>query len=242
MNFDWVTFAFQLVNVLVLLAILRRVLFRPVAGIIARRQAETDAALQAADAAKAEAEAAIAKARAEAETTAAARHDVLVKAQEEAEAQRKALLDRAHDEAAKIVAEGRESRAHEAGVAQARAVDQARDLASVIAARALAAQPAGIAGYAERLAAALNALTPEERGALLAGANLRLTSAAPLSPADCAALDAALAPFAIQPGTETDPGLLAGVELRSDSGAIRNSLAHDLDRIARAMKEGKDAA
>jgi F0F1-type ATP synthase membrane subunit b/b' len=41
-SFDWATFAFQLVNVLILLAILRRFLFKPIAGIIAERQAETD--------------------------------------------------------------------------------------------------------------------------------------------------------------------------------------------------------
>ncbi len=58
MNFDWVTFSFQLVNVLVLLAILRHFLFRPVADIIAQRQAETDAALRAAETAKADADAA----------------------------------------------------------------------------------------------------------------------------------------------------------------------------------------
>ena len=95
MTFDWVTFGFQLVNVLVLLAILRHFLFRPVAGVIARRQAETDATLKAAADARAGAEAATARAKAEAEATAAARHEVLVKAQAEAEAQRAAILQKA---------------------------------------------------------------------------------------------------------------------------------------------------
>ena len=71
MTFDWATFAFQLVNVLVLLAILTHFLFRPVAGIISKRQAETDAALERAEAMRAEALAAAERAKAEADANAA---------------------------------------------------------------------------------------------------------------------------------------------------------------------------
>ena len=73
MGFDLTTFALQLVNVLVLLAILKHFLFRPVVEIIARRQAETEAALKGAESARAAAEAATEAAQAEAEATRAAR-------------------------------------------------------------------------------------------------------------------------------------------------------------------------
>lgn len=239
MNFDWVTFGFQLVNVIVLLMILRRFLFRPVADVIARRQAASDAALKAADAAKAEAEAATAQARAEADATVQARHDVLAKAQAEAEAQRKALLDKARAEAAKIVDEGKHAVDRDGEEAQRLALGRARDLAVTIARHAVSAQPAGFAGYAERLAAALAALPARERDALLAGGDLRLVAASPLSADDLAAARSALAPYGVSPEAETDPALIAGLELRSGSGAIRNSLAHDLDRIAETMRDDR---
>ncbi|MDO5703740.1 MAG: hypothetical protein Q4G49_01515 [Paracoccus sp. (in: a-proteobacteria)] len=126
--------------------------------------------------------------------------------------------------------EGRAARDAETAAADARAVERARDLAGAIAARALAAQPDGIAGYARRLRDALAAMPDSERAALLAGANLRLVSARPLTDADRAALGG------LPQATETDPALIAGLELRSDSGVLRNSLAHDLDRIAQAMR------
>ena len=42
MHIDWWTLAFQTVNVLVLIWILGRFFFRPVADIVAKRQAQAD--------------------------------------------------------------------------------------------------------------------------------------------------------------------------------------------------------
>jgi len=241
MTFDWVTFAFQIVNVVILLAILRHFLFRPVAEVIARRQAETEATLAAARTAQDTAQAAIAKARAEAAETEKARHDVLLAAQTEAETQRKALLEAAQAEAARILAEGRATLARQQGADQTHELTLARDLALRIARRALTAQPSGLSGYAARLAAALAALSETERRALLQGGNLRLLSPAPLSAEDLALARAALAPFDIAPPPATDPALIAGLELHSDAGAVRNSLSHDLDQIAKAMRDDRTA-
>ena len=125
MNFDWVTFGFQVVNVLLLLAILRYFLFRPVADIITHRQAETDAALTAAQSAKRDAEAATRKALDEADATVAARQDVLAQARKDAEAQHKALLEKAHAEVDKIIAEGKAAHARNAGGTRATPVARA---------------------------------------------------------------------------------------------------------------------
>lgn len=237
MNFDWVTFGFQIVNVLLLLAILRHFLFRPVADVIARRQAETEAALNAANKAKAEAEAATRKALAEAEENVAARQDVLTKAHKEAEAQSEALIDKAHAEASRIIAEGKAAHKRGASDAEAQALARARDLAALIAERALTAQPQDFRSYLSRLVASLQNLPPAERGALLKGGDLRLLTAAPLSESDEAVVKSALAPFDIDPEISTAPDLIAGLELQSDSGAIRNSLAHDLEQITEAMRD-----
>nr|WP_232013648.1 hypothetical protein [Cereibacter sphaeroides] len=69
MTFDWLTFAVQIANVLILLAILRHVLFRPVAAMIAERQRVLTASLGAAEAAEARAHAAEAEAAAAAAET-----------------------------------------------------------------------------------------------------------------------------------------------------------------------------
>jgi F-type H+-transporting ATPase subunit b len=241
MKFDWTSFAFQLVNVIILLAILRHFLFRPVADVIARRQAATDAALRAANDARARAEAASAKAHAEARANAAARQDVLVKAQADAEAERRTLLGQARAEAARIVVDGNAALEGERSAAQALALARARDLAITIASRALGAQPPTPDGYVERLASALDTMRPAERDALLKGANLRLVSATPLPATLAKKAQAALSAFGGSPAIEIDPTLLAGLDLRSATGAVRNSLAHDLDRIAEAMRNDRPA-
>ncbi|MHC0053934.1 F0F1 ATP synthase subunit B family protein [Actibacterium sp. D379-3] len=240
MTFDWVTFGLQLVNVLVLLAILRHFLFRPVAGIIAKRQAATRAALADAEAAKAQAKTATAAAQTAIAATEAARHKVLTDAQAEAEAQRKDLLDAARAEAARIVADARAEAAQATQAAEAATLARARDLAGAIAQRALSALPAPptVAGFADRLAAALAALPEDGRHALITGGGLRLVAPHPLSPDDLDTARRALAPFGIDAApAETDPALIAGLELRSESGVVHNSLAHDLNRIAKALND-----
>lgn len=242
MSFDWTTFALQLVNVLVLLVILRHFLFRPVAAIIERRRAETQAALDAANAARAAADVAQADARAEAEASAAARDDVLRKAAAEAEAKRAALLDQARAESARIVEEGRAARARETAAAEERTMAQVRDLAAAIATRALGAQPAGPDGYVARLAEALERMDAAARAALLGGGNLALVAARPLAAPDLDRARKVLARYGATAALATDPRLIAGLELRSDSGVLRNSLAHDLDLLVRAMHDVRPAA
>ena len=233
MSFDWVTFGFQLVNVLVLLAILNHFLFRPVAAIIAKRQAETAAALTRAEAARGEAEAAEKAAEEAKAATEAARHDVLAKAREEAEAQRKVLVDAARAEAAKLAEEAKGQAQSVVSAAQAQTLMRARDLGETIARRALAELP-DAAGYAVRLKQAIAAMAEDQRRALLSGAGLRLIAPKPLSEAERKAVFSTLS--LPETAIEVDPALIAGLEMRSDTGLVHNSLAHDLDRIAQALK------
>ncbi|MGP3698954.1 F0F1 ATP synthase subunit B family protein [Rhodobacter sp. NSM] len=230
MSFDWTTFAFQIVNVLILLAILRHVLFRPVAAIIAERQrqaAESLASAEAARAAAAKAEAAAAKAEAETETK---RHAVLARAQQEAEAERNRILQQAQDEAAATARAAQAAAARRVEAAGEETLRRARDLALTIVRRALAAQPAppDAAGYARRLAETLAQLPADRRSAITAGDGLRLVAPAALTEAP------AVAGLPTLP-LEADPALIAGLELRSANGVLHNSLAHDIDRIAEAL-------
>jgi len=236
MSFDWVTFGFQLVNVLVLLAILNHFLFRPVAAIIAKRQAETAAALTRAEAARGEAEAAEKAAEEAKAATEAARHDVLAKAKEEAEAQRRVLVDAARAEAAKLAEEAKGQAQSVVSAAQAQTLMRARDLGETIARRALAElpDPPDAAGYAVRLKQAIAAMAEDQRQALLSGAGLRLIAPKPLADTEREAVFSTLS--LPETAIELDPTLIAGLEMRSDTGLVHNSLAHDLDRIAQALK------
>ncbi|RHZ94211.1 ATPase, partial [Cereibacter sphaeroides] len=100
MTFDWLTFAVQIANVLILLAILRHVLFRPVAAMIAERQRVLTASLGAAEAAEARAHAAEAEAASAAAETLRQRAALLEEARQEAETLRRRLLAEARDAAA----------------------------------------------------------------------------------------------------------------------------------------------
>jgi F-type H+-transporting ATPase subunit b len=241
MNFDWTTFAFQIINVLVLLAILKHFLFRPVAGIIKARQKETDAAIARAEATRAEAQAAAAQAKAEAEANAAARRDILQKAQEEAAAERARLLDEARAEAARLLTSVQAQADDLVVKAEAKTLAHALDLAETITARAFAAQPRPPtpAGYAARLVEAVAALPDDSRASMFGSGPLILVPAQPLSDADLAAVRAAFAAVpelaGQTPEVAIDPELIAGLDLRTPSGVVHNSLAHDLARMAEAL-------
>ena len=235
MTFDWTTFALQLINAVILLLILRHFLFRPIANIIAKRQSETQAVLDDAAQTKAAAERAKSDADAAMEQTVAARAKVMQAANQDAETQRAAIIAAAKSEAEKIIAEGHKDRQHQDAAAQAEMRDKLRDLSVAVARRALAAQPETPAGYVERLDAALKGLDPDARDALLGGANLRLISARSLD----AELCAKAADLLGQPdiSVHIDPDLIAGIEIASDNGVLRNSIAHDLDQISVALHD-----
>lgn len=242
MNFDWTTFALQLVNVLVLLAILRHFLFRPVARIIEQRRADTQAALDAAKAVEADAKAAMEKARGDVEELATTRQELLSKASDEAERQRAALLDKAREEARQIIEDGRAARAREDAAAERHAVARIRDLAAAVAHRALAAQPDHPGGYAQRLVAALERMAPPGRDALLKGGNLTLVTAGEMPEAVLDTVRHTLESYGATASLVTDTGLIRGIELRSDSGVLRNSLAHDLETLSTAMHDVQTAS
>lgn len=242
MGFDWITFAFQVVNVLILLAILRHFLFRPVARIIAERQAAIARTLDEAEKARAAAAKAEEDARAEAERTAAARHDALAKARAEAQAQAATILQAARDEVEKTKAAAREEARAEQRRAEAEQLARASALALDLAERLMQAMPEDrrIAGYAARLAEVLATLPEDRRRALFDSEAPQLIAPRPLSDSEAAEVQAALAPyFKTPPAVSIDPDLIAGLELRGRHGGIGNSLRHDLTRIAQvARNEG----
>ena len=241
MQFDWWTFAFQLVNIAVLLWLLGRFLFRPVAKIIAERKAETDRVLREADDAKQAARDAEEAAKAERDRVAAERVELLEKAREEADTQKKDLLAKAKKEAAAIIGKAKEEAKQAMEEERAEELGRAAKLSVAIAGRLLDGMPgkARIEGYPERLIDALAALDQNEKTAILAdGEDLRLVAPRELTKTELAAVRKKISPALPHDGPlpiEVDESLIAGLELKSRHGVVRNSLAADLARMAEAL-------
>ncbi|MCC0034858.1 MAG: ATPase [Hoeflea sp.] len=241
MQFDWWTFAFQVINVLVLMWLLSRFMFRPIAGIIAERQAETTRALADAETAKAKAAEATRAAKEEEQRNASERLKIIEAAKAGAEAQRKTILDMSRKEAAEIAAKADADAKRKHRSDRQEQLRESAALAIRIAGRLMDNLPddARILGYPERLQKALDALDGEQRNALASEPGiLRIVAPRPLSDAELAATREAIRKaLKIDPPqtVEVDASLIAGLELRGRHGIIHNSLSHDLSRIAEAM-------
>ena len=243
MPFDWWTFAFQLVNVLILLWLLSRFLFRPTARIIAERKATAAAALRQAEEIKAKSEEALKALQQEREETRKQRFDVLEAARAEAEKQKGEALAQARRDAVKVIDDAGKTVERNRAAAEQQQLQDAVTLSATMTERLLGNLPedARFAGYAKRLEDALSALDEEKKAALLSepGA-LELISARKLTKAERAQARKAAA---VLTGREQDipividETLIAGLELRSPNGVVHNSLRFDLERISKALAD-----
>lgn len=243
MQIDWWTLGLQTLNVLVLLWILNRFLFRPVAGMIAKRQATIAESLEKAQATQAEAAAERDKAQAETARLAAAQDDLLQEAARKAEAEKKRLLGLAREKADQLLAEAAAEAARRQESDTRVVADRASRLAIDIAAKLLERLPPDllVTGFIDGLAEATAALPETTRAQIGSdGRPLRLTAARALSQSetqDCAeALSKALG-RPVELAVQVDPHLIAGFEIESAHAAVRNSLRADLDRLAAELTQ-----
>ncbi|KGV65918.1 ATP synthase delta (OSCP) subunit [Burkholderia pseudomallei MSHR3951] len=247
MRIDWSTLALQTVNVVVLVWLLSRFLFRPVSDIIAKRQAAArkliDDASRERDAAHAERE----RARAERASLAAARDDALKDALAQAAAERERLIAAARADA-QALRDAARAQADADAVQRAKALDaRATRLAIDIAAKLLARLPdsARVAGFVDGVAASLARLPADVRASLAdEDAQVRLVAPRALTAQEEAACRAAFAASVgrpLEPDVRVDPALIAGLELESKYANVRNSLRQDLATIEAALLNEDDA-
>lgn len=247
MRIDWSTLALQTVNVVVLVWLLSRFLFRPVSDIIAKRQAAArkliDDASRERDAAHAERE----RARAERASLAAARDDALKDALAQAAAERERLIAAARADA-QALRDAARAQADADAVQCAKALDaRATRLAIDIAAKLLARLPdsARVAGFVDGVAASLARLPADVRASLAdEDAQVRLVAPRALTAQEAAACRAAFAASVgrpLEPDVRVDPALIAGLELESKYANVRNSLRQDLATIEAALLNEDDA-
>lgn len=250
MRIDWWTLALQTVNVLVLIWILARFFFRPIADIVAKRQEETNKRFAEADTARrlaADERSEAEKARAE---IAAERDRQLAEAQKAAQAEKAKLLQLAAQDAAKLRRESEAVIARDRAAAEQQIVDHASTLSVDIARRLLERLPPNLAleAFLTVLCGEIGKLSADARGALVAAATterpIEIVTQSPLSEQETnrvrAALDEAFGaelPFTFR----GDPDVLAGIELHGHNVILRNSWRADIERIREELSRERQA-
>jgi F-type H+-transporting ATPase subunit b len=250
MHIDWWTLALQTVNVLILIWLLAHFLFRPVADIVARRQAEANNLLADAAGVRRAAEedrAGLARARA---GIAEERNKAIAEAHAAAETERTASLARTSEEMTKRRADADAAIARDRLAMETSLLDQVRDLSIEIARRLLGriGPAAGVDAFLAGLREQVEALPPQERAAVAHAADgdgVEIVTAAPLSPDTAERVRHAVSDaLEGKPALvfRTDPAVIAGIELHSRHAIIRNSWRNDLERIREELNRADEPA
>ena len=245
MTINWWTLGLQAINVLILVWLLSRLFWRPVAAAIARRQDTTQAMLKEAKVAQAKADTAMAKVSETRAGFEAERVALLTEAKTKAETAAKAALAEAQVKADKLLAAAQTSIDRDAAAAKKDNAAQASTLSVEIAAKILGQlnSPTVQSAQLELLVKAIAGMTASERAALVGSkAQIEIASATSPTVAEKAVIKkAVIAGLGGSPKLKfvTDPDLIAGLELRSAHFVLRNSWRADLDAI---LKEMTDAA
>ncbi len=243
MTLDPWTLAFQLLNFAVLLLVLFRLLFRPVREIMAKRAAQVQAALDAAQRAHAEAEQIKAGLASEQERIGKLRAQMLEQLTSEIEEHRQRRVAGVAAEAQALLERGRALLESERRKADEELRERARRSVTDYAA-ALLADIADLEihqALLRRLPAALAGVTAKSAGPTshpAAAVTMIVESAFPLTDEEAAGLRARIEKSI--PVTDltavTEPGLLAGVRLRAADKLYDFSLRGQLDALAGKLK------
>ncbi len=239
MPFDWWTLALQAINVLVLVWILGRFFFRPVAAIVAKRREKTERLLADAEAKRQQAERERAAAEAAHAQVAEERERLMAEAQKAAEAEKARLLSQSAEDLARQQEEASHNLARQQAEAEGKLIDRASDLSVEIAKRLLCRLPpdASFAAFLAGIERALHDL-PSDGAAGFADADgdhpIEVVTAVPLDADQTAQVHAVLQSVGgsgVHVAFRTDPGLIAGIEVRARNTTIRNNWQADLARI-----------
>jgi F-type H+-transporting ATPase subunit b len=235
MHFDWSTLVLQTANVLILLWLLRRFLFRPVVTIVAERRNAAEKLLADAAAAREQAQAQVEQtARRQQALTADSEH-ILADARTAAETERAAVLERSKTDAAQVLEAAQANLEQRRGQMRRDLEVEACHLAVAIASRLLARIPPSAVNAA--LLEALGGLSVGEWRQLAGpGDSVEVVTTSPLDAATQAACaDMVQQRLGCPVSFETDPSLIAGVELRGPHAHWHNNWRADLDRIAEEL-------
>jgi F-type H+-transporting ATPase subunit b len=237
MTIDWWTLGIQTVNVVILVWLLERFFWRPVAALIEQRRATTQRMLAEAEAKRSQAAAALAEIEPTRAGFAQEREAILTAAHEAAERARAVRLEDAAKAAASLEAAAKAAIEKEKKAADKAWAERASRLAVEIAER-LAARldgPAVRATFLDWLLKEIRTLPDSARQAVAAnGVALEAISATPLDPVDQERYRELIGEaFGAHPqiAFKADPALIAGLELHGPHLVVSNSWRADLTQI-----------
>lgn len=237
MTIEWWTVGLQAINVMVLVWLLARFFWRPVAGMIEQRRAAAVQVLAEAESKRSEANTALAEIEQIRSGFEKERESIVAAAHDAAEQERKALLAAAATEVAALQAAARTGIEKERNAAEQVWADRAGRLAIEIARRLVSRLegPAARAAFLDSLLQEIRTLPEPVRKAMAAeGVVLEAISAAPVQPADQQQQRRMIADaFGAHPEItfKEDAGLIAGLELHGPHLVIKNSWRADLAKI-----------
>lgn len=248
MNIHWSTLLLQTVNALILIWLLARFLFRPVARIIAERQAQAERLLQDAEDERQAAQAEHQKAVQHLEDLAKHRSEAMSQATSESEELKNTVLKNAKKKAVQRRQEADHKLALETANLQGKLSEWVNQQASIMVEKLMTRLPddARIGGFIAELADSLAALPSSDREELINNNEVYLIKCArALTTQESkelqSALDTALG-HAIKIKLEVAPELIAGLEVDAQHFSIRNSLKADLEQLTQRVKLDHDLA
>jgi F-type H+-transporting ATPase subunit b len=237
MTIDWWTLGIQTVNVVILVWLLGRFFWRPMADIIEQRRAAAQNIVAEAEAKRSQATAALTEIEQTRAGFAQEREAILAAAHGAAERARATRLDEVEKEITSLRATARAAIEKERESADKAWAERASRLAVEIAER-LAARLDGHAVRATFLDWLLNEIRtlpgPARQGVAAKGVALEAVSATPLDPAEQERYRGLIAEaFGAHPqiAFKADPALIAGLELHGPHFVVNNSWRADLTKI-----------
>ena len=246
MRIDGWTLALQTVNLLVLLALLRWLFYRPLIGVIEARRKAVDDELAKAEAARREAEqraGALSDARAALE---GARRQLLDDARHDIDREREAAARRAQAAADATMADAAAQIDRERKAASQALFDEASALAAALATRLLAQVPGRAdPGFVDALLERAQAASADETERWFGSGGAREVTLASAKALDDATRDGAMQRLralfgdALQMSFTVDPALIAGAELRFAHGVLA---LHWAGEVAAARAQMQEAA
>jgi F-type H+-transporting ATPase subunit b len=242
MTLDWWGLGLQAINVLILVWLLGRVFWRPVAGAITRRQEAAEAMLDEGKTAQAKADAALAEVAEARAGIAAERDAMLAEAKATADTAKKTALRDTRTKADAMIAAARTTIDHDRNTARKENAARAAELSVEIAARLLGRfnTPPVQAAFLAQLVEAIAGMSAADRATLIASAgDIEIITATEPEGAEKAEIEQAVKDAL--GGTPsfrlvTDPNLIAGLELRSAHFVLHNSWRANLENILKEVE------
>lgn len=245
MTIDWWTLGIQAVNVIILIWLLARFFWRPVAAMIEQRRAAAQQILAEAETKRSQATDALAQIERTRTGFDKERDTIIAAAHKDAEEARTSMLAAAAKEVAALEASARTAIEKERDAAEAVWIERANLLAVEIARRLVARLDGPVVSdaFLDWLLQEIRALPENVRNAVTAdGVVLEAVSASSIAPADQERYRELISgAFGVHPqiNFKVDAAVIAGLELRGPHLVIANSWRADLTRILADLAHDK---